>query len=72
MVSPSLGHCGRTDAPKLLLGGTEKICGTLDYGEDLWKRIDGARIDVLDGADHILIREELDSTVQKMRKLINE
>ena len=56
----------------MLLDGTENKLGTLEYGEDLWNRIDGARIDVLDEAGHYLIREEPDATVQKMRKFINE
>ena len=71
-VSPSPSHWGRTDAPKLLLDGTENKFGALEYGEDLWNRIDGARIDVLDGAGHYLIREEPEATDQKMRKIINE
>ena len=56
----------------MLLDGTENKLGTLEYGEDLWNRIDGARIDVLDGAGHYLIREEPEATDQKMRKIINE
>ena len=50
----------------------ENKLGTLEYGEDLWNRIDGARIDVLDEAGHYLIREEPDATVQKMRKFIKK
>tara|TARA_Y100000758_G_C15698380_1_gene292336 strand:+ start:99 stop:332 length:234 start_codon:yes stop_codon:yes gene_type:complete len=62
---------GRTDVPKLLLDGTKNKCGTLEYGEDLWSRIDGARIDILDGTGHFLIREEPNATVQKMRNFIH-
>ena len=71
-VRPSPSHWGCTDVPKFLLDGTENKFGTLEYGEDLWNRIDGARINVLDGAGHYLIQEEPDATVQKMRKFINE
>tara|TARA_B100000586_G_C19926083_1_gene349311 strand:- start:8 stop:136 length:129 start_codon:yes stop_codon:yes gene_type:complete len=41
----------------------ENKFGTLEYGEDLQNRIDGALIHVLDGADHFPIGQEPDATV---------
>ena len=54
------------------MDGTDIKFGALEYSEDLWIRIDGARIHVLDGAGHYLIWEEPDATVQKIRKFMNE
>ena len=69
---PFPSHWGRPDVPKSQLDGTEIKFGALEYSEDLWIRIDGARIHVLDGAGHYLIWEEPDATVQKNRKFMNE